>query len=125
MQKLHTDTHPIEVLLLGAWLALEAAAVLLTALVALLLTLARWRPAAPLAPKPKRPRVATPRPVSPSPAPWPLALQAAAALAGLEPLTVTQLHRLARAAGLPRQLSRTGRRAALLQALAGLEVAMV
>lgn len=41
-----TELHPVEVLLLGAWLALEAAAVLLTALVALLLTVARWRPAA-------------------------------------------------------------------------------
>jgi len=41
------NAHPIEVLLLVAWLALEAAIVLVVALVALLLTVVRWRPAAP------------------------------------------------------------------------------
>lgn len=53
-----------------------------------------------------------------------LADLAALAAAALEPLPVAELRRLARAAGLPRSITRTGRRAALLPLLAGLEVAM-
>jgi hypothetical protein len=41
----------------------------------------------------------------------------------LQTRTVAELRRIARSAGLPRALTRTGRRDALLQALAGLEVA--
>jgi hypothetical protein len=42
-----TEPHPIEVELVVALLALEAAAIVITALVALLLTVARWRLQAP------------------------------------------------------------------------------
>jgi hypothetical protein len=42
-----TDPHPIEVALVVALLALEAAAIVIASLVALLLTVAHWRPAAP------------------------------------------------------------------------------
>ena len=94
----------------------EALAVLAVAALALLLTLARWRPA-PAA-------VTPPPPPAPTvPAVHPLAVVAASVFEGLEALTVAELRRRARAAGLPRNLSRTGRRAALLPALAGLEVA--
>jgi hypothetical protein len=108
-----TEPHPLEVLAVGCWLTVEALAVVVAAVVALLLTLARWRPAAaaPVAPPPLAPAV------------HPLAVVAAAAAEALEPLTVAQLRRRARGAGLPRCLSRTGRRADLLAALAGLEVA--
>lgn len=41
-----TEAHPIEVLLVVALLALEAAVTVAAALVALVLTVARWRPAA-------------------------------------------------------------------------------
>ena len=41
-----TEAHPIEVLLVVALLALEAAVTIAAALIALLLTVARWRPAA-------------------------------------------------------------------------------
>ncbi|MEY4359100.1 MAG: hypothetical protein RLZZ631_586 [Cyanobacteriota bacterium] len=41
-----TEAHPIEVLLVVALLALEAAVTVITALVALLLTVARWKPQA-------------------------------------------------------------------------------
>ncbi len=57
--------------------------------------------------------------------PCPLALLAAEVEAGLAGVTVAQLRRRARAAGLPRSLSHRGRREALLAALAGVEVAMV
>jgi hypothetical protein len=116
------NTHPVELLLFGALLALEAAAVLLAALVALLLTLAHWRPAAAAPAVNHEPPTAPPLPAA---APWPLAEQAEQAREVLESLTVAQLRSRARSAGLPRALSRTGRRAPLLEALAGLEVAMV
>ena len=57
--------------------------------------------------------------------PCPLALLAAEVEAALVGLTVAELRRCARAAGLPRRLSHRGRREALLAALAGAEVAMV
>jgi hypothetical protein len=41
------NAHPVELLLVAVLVTLEAAAVLLTALVALVLTVARWSPAAP------------------------------------------------------------------------------
>jgi hypothetical protein len=107
------EPHPLELLLLALLVMLEALAVLAVAVLALLLTLASWKPAAaaPAAPPP------------PAPAVHPLAVVATTAAEALEPLTVAQLRRRARGAGLPRCLSRAGRRAALLEALAGLEVA--
>jgi len=41
-----TEAHPIEVLLVVALLALEAAVTIAVALITLVLTVARWRPAA-------------------------------------------------------------------------------
>lgn len=121
MQKLHNEPHPIEVLLLLAWLALEAAWTLACALVvpvlALALTAARWRPAEATITRSGEqpiPQLSEPEPPDRVMTPAPAALQAQ---------TVAQLRRLARAAGLPRTLSRTGRRADLLQALSGQEVA--
>jgi hypothetical protein len=55
-----TEVHPVEALLLVVWLALEAAVVLVVALVALVLTVARWRPAAP-APVATAPAAAPPQ----------------------------------------------------------------
>jgi hypothetical protein len=111
------NTHPVEVLLLGAWLALEAAARLLTALVALLLTLAGWRPPFPEQESRLPKRVMPPRPAPPVTATSRLPAVTPTSQCRLEPLTVSELRRLARAAGL-RQLGRSGRRADLLQALA-------
>lgn len=100
-------------------LAVAAEAVLrglLIPLAALLLALAGWGcPARRPAPQ----SAAAPRP----PAPHPLALLATEA--GLAASPVADLRRRARAAGLPRSLSRSGRREALLQALAGAEVALI
>jgi len=64
-----------------------------------------------------------PAPIAPLP-PVTLADLAAVAAEALEPLPVKELRRLARAAGLPRSITRTGRRADLVPLLAGLEVAM-
>jgi hypothetical protein len=69
---------------------------LLVAAAALILTLVGWRPA-------------------PAPAPPPALLLP---VPPLERLRLVELRRLARAAGLPRQLARSGRRVELLQALA-------
>lgn len=99
------------------WALWTLARLLLVPAVALLLTLAGWRPA---------PRAAAPQPVAP-PAPLPqrpavvlacAAAPVAIAAPPLEGLTVAQLRKLARAAGLPRALSHSGRRADLLAALA-------
>lgn len=111
--KCTAPAHPVELLLLAGLVALQATITLLVALAALLLTIARWRPAAsaPAAP------AAPPAP----PLQHPLL---ALAVDGLQPLTVAQLRTRARAAGLPRSLTRNGRRTDLLHALAGLEVAM-
>jgi hypothetical protein len=73
------EPHPIELLLAAAWVALEAAAVLLVALVAMLLTLAGWRPSQRQAPPPPPPLI------------HPLALVAA----DLEALPVTRLRPMA------------------------------
>ena len=106
-----TELHPVDALLLVALAVLWAVAVLARAvvvpLVALLLTLAQWRPAAP----------------PPAPLEHPLAMVAAGLAEGLAGVPVRELRRRARAAGLPRQLSRSGRRADLLVALVALEVA--
>ncbi len=104
------NAHPVELLLVAVLVTLEAAAVLLTALVPLVLAVARWSPAAPA-------------PEAPPPLAHPLAVLADGVVAQLQPLTVAQLRTRARSAGLPRGLARTGRRDALLQALAALEVA--
>ncbi len=115
MQNLRKEPHPVEVLLVGALLALEAAAVLVVAVAALALTLLQAPPAAATAPAP-----APPAP----PAEHPLAVVAESLVAELEPCTVAELRRRARAAGLPRSLSRSGCRDQLLSTLAGLEVAL-
>jgi hypothetical protein len=93
---------PVLLFIAAGWLAAEALAVLLIATLALLLTLAGWRPA----PAPVLARAPAPSPPAlPPPVPR------------LERLRVVELRRLARAAGLPR-LARFGRRVELLQALA-------
>lgn len=118
------DAHPIEVLLVACWLALEAAATLVAAMVALLLTLARWRPAA----SPSRVMAITQTgdlnlSKRVSPVLHPQAELAGGVVDALACCRVSELRQMARAAGLPRTLTRTGRRDALLSALAGLEVA--
>lgn len=121
------ESHPVELLVLAflalAWALMTVARTLLVPALALLLTLAGWRPAAPqpepVAPAPSE---APPAPIAASEAPAvvltcapePVAIPAPP----LERLTVAQLRRLARAAGLPRTLTRSGRRAQLLEALA-------
>ena len=91
--------EPVDLLLVLGLEVARAALVLAVAAVALLLTLAGWRPSAP-----------------PAAAPVPPAAEAPAA-PPLEAATVADLRRLARAAG-HRSLARSGRRAELLQALA-------
>lgn len=133
------------------WALWTVARTLLVPALALLLVLARWRPTAPAAAVTAGSPVAA---VTPPPAPLTAGTQRAAtapqpsvtagsqtgltapqipvtladlaqqAAATLEPLTVAQLRQQARAAGLPRALTRTGRRAALLEALSWAEVAM-
>lgn len=110
-----TELHPADALLLLALAVLWAVAVLaravLVPLVALLLTVAGWRPGA-LAPAAAAPVAAAEPPLAPVAEPIAEALV---------PLTVAELRRRARAAGLPRALSRSGRRADLLEALVALE----
>lgn len=101
-----TDVHPVELLLA---IALEVVAAVIT----LMALAAAARP------------MPTPAPEPLPPAPSPLEVIATAAQQALEPLPVAQLRRLARSAGLPRALSRTGRRAELVAALVGLEVALI
>ncbi len=103
---------PVLLLLFIGWLALEAAATVLITLVALVITLAG----------PRRP--AAPQPPLEQPLPLlPVVITAAQPLApaapSLKALPVAQLRRMAREAGLPRQLSHSGRKADLLLALAG------
>jgi hypothetical protein len=76
----NTDPHPVELLILAAVVTIEALAVLTVALVALLLTITRSRPAGSPA------RVMTPPPIV-----HPLAVVAA----DLEALPVTQLRPMA------------------------------
>jgi hypothetical protein len=108
MQNLHNDLHPVEALLLVALVVAQAVVELAVALVALT-TRTASAPAAPPSP--------------PAPTVHPLQPVAESVIEDLAPLTVAQLRRRARDAGLPRCLSRGGRRDALLEALAGLEVA--
>jgi hypothetical protein len=98
---------PLALLLLAAWLAAEAVLPLVAAAVALLLTVAGWRPAA----QPRIPRTGDPQPPAKGD------LQIPAQGMPLADLRVLELRRLARAAG-HRQLARSGRRADLLAALA-------
>lgn len=118
------EAHPLELAALAVmatgWALWTVARLLLVPAVALLLTLAGWRPA----PRVAAPRAAAPQPVAP-PAPLPQAAAVVLACAAapvtiaappLEGLTVAQLRKLARAAGLPRALSHSGRRAQLLAA---------
>lgn len=139
--------------LAAVWAAATLARLLFVPALALLLALAGWWPAAaapdssqprpqqashPQAPaaepqaeasaKPPAPRgqhlhQAPATAAAPAPAPAPLAELAELAAAALEPLTVAQLRAQARSAGLPRALSRTGRRAELLAALGWAAVA--
>lgn len=111
--------HGLKVLVVFAWLAGRAARRLWDALVPLSEAMghryARLIGA--------YPEVGIPLPQPPAASP--LEAIAAAAQQTLEPLPVVQLRRLARSAGLPRTLSRTGRKAELLDALVGLEVALI
>lgn len=102
--------EPVELLLVLGLAVVRAALVLAAAVVALLLTLAGWRPPAPPAAAPVLAIT--------------LAALAEVAAAELEALPVAELRRRGRAAGLPRSITRTGRRAALVPLLAGLEVAL-
>lgn len=139
MQKLHNELHPVELLLLAGlallWALWTVARVLLVPALALLLTLAGWRPTAAAAAVTAGTERAATAPQPPFTAstqtgltavqtPVTLADLAQQAAATLQPLTVAQLRQQARAAGLPRALTRSGRRDALLSALAGLEVAL-
>jgi hypothetical protein len=96
--------------LLTGWAMVAIARALLVPALALVLTVAGWRPApsAPPALAPEAP--ATPAAVAPVPA-APLAPD-------LSRLTVQELRKVARASGL-KQLARTGRRAELLASLRG------
>ncbi|MEB3362174.1 MAG: hypothetical protein VKI42_08645 [Synechococcaceae cyanobacterium] len=139
MQKTH---NPIEVAIVLAWLVAEALAVLVVAAIALIIALKPCSPGRAASQKrfwvratelkPCSPGRAgkhfarlPKRPASPSPTATPLAAAAALVASELETSTVAELRRQARAAGLPRSLSRSGRRDALLSTLAGLEVAMI
>jgi hypothetical protein len=96
-----TDPHPIELFLLAVLITAAAVFELAAALAALH---RRRRPALPPA---RSPLAALPPAPQPQPQPEPLAA-----------LPVRELRRIARAAGLPRCLSHSGRRADLLAALA-------
>jgi hypothetical protein len=113
----HRPGDALDLLLLALFATVWAARTLLVGLVALALLVARWSPAEAPAPLPAVP-------VPPRPEAHPLAQLAAAAMDQLQPLPVAELRRLGRAAGLPRALTHKGRRAQLLEALGGLEVAL-
>ena len=127
------EAHPIELaalaLLALGWAVWQITRLLLVPAAALLLTLAGWRPAPQPQPVAPASDEASPAPIASPEAPTPLPQAPAFALAcapepvaiaapPLAGLTVAELRRLARAAGLPRTLSRSGRRAQLLEALA-------
>ncbi len=133
MQNPHNEPHPVELLLFAGlallWALATAARLLVVPLLAALVALLTPRRQAP---PPAAPAPAAAEPIEPpatlpqSAAPvLPLAELAAATAARLQPLTVAQLRALARAAGLPRALSHTGRRVALLEALGWAEVALI
>ena len=102
---------PVLLLIALCWIAAEAVAVLLIAAAALALALLQC--SMPPARLPAAPAPAAASEPPPPPAPLP----AAPSPGPLEGLTVAQLRKLARAAGLP-QLGRSGRRSELLLALA-------
>jgi hypothetical protein len=105
-------------LLLGALALAAALRPLVVALVALVLTLAGWRPARPVSAPVSAPAAPMAAPAAPMAAPAsPLV---AAPVRARARLTVAQLRTMARAAGLPSALARSGRRADLLAALAPL-----
>lgn len=119
MQKPHKEPHPIELLLLVAWLVAEGLLLLrlvvapMVAAALALLPAPHRRPAAPAtAPSPAR-----------EPDVHPLATMAEALVAELEVHPVVELRRRARQAGI-RKLARSGRRTELLATLAGMAVTM-
>ena len=125
MQK---TNHPIEVALVLAWLVAEA---LLTLLVGAVALAAAWKAPALVrevsqraAPRARESHLSRTTEPTPPPAEHPLITVAAAVADPLQRLTVADLRRMARSAGLPRTLTRSGRRSALLTALVGLEVAV-
>lgn len=119
MRNSNTAEHPIEVALVLAWLVAEALLTVLVVGVALVVVLL-----APVELHRAAPAPAAPAPAAP-PAEAPLAALAAACRSELEAVNVAQLRRRARAAGLPRPLTRSGRKSQLLDALASLEVALI
>lgn len=99
---------------------LVAAGLLLAVLVLLMVCgVEPTTPAAPAAPEPASVAVVADAPAAPEPAPVAvvMAAPAIASAAHVARLTVAELRRQARAAGLPRALYRSGSRAALLEAL--------
>lgn len=63
-----TEVHPIELALVAGLVVLEAVVVLVAAVVALLVTLAQWRPAPAPSPAPAAALVLAPIPIEPIPA---------------------------------------------------------
>jgi hypothetical protein len=117
------NPHPIEVAILLAWASSQALVALAAGAVALIAALLPHGPA-PAAPAAAE--LTPPAPAqAPPPAEHPLITVATRTAAPLQRLTVADLRRRARSAGLPRTLTRSGRRDALLTALLGLEVAMI
>jgi hypothetical protein len=101
-----TQPHPVELALVAAVAVALALRTLVVALIALGLLLAGWRPSRITRPaehlSPVRVMTAQPKHTTPP---------------ALEGLTVAELRRRARAAGLPRALSHRGRKADLVAAL--------
>ena len=97
----NTEVHPIELALVAGLVVIEALVVLVAAVVALLVTLAQWRPAPAPSPAPAAPSpapaapapVAKPEPIQPQPQPQlhPLALIATQ----LQALPVATLRQMA------------------------------
>ncbi len=121
-----TPAHPVELGLLAVTVVAEALLTLM--LVALLFSLTSWQPqqhapepspqsAASELQQPHQQATSEPQP-PPCPCPW-----LPPCWPEVEALMVAQLHTAARAAGLPRSLTRTGHRAELLPALAGVAMA--
>lgn len=105
-----SEVHPVELALLVCLLLVEAVAavtrLLVVPLLARALVACGWRPAP--APRPLLQHLQE-APAAPAPQP---------ALESLESMTVAALRRVARERGLARSLTRSGRRADLLEALA-------
>ncbi|MCP9821011.1 hypothetical protein KBZ18_16145 [Synechococcus sp. Cruz-9H2] len=123
------DLHPVELLMLAVLLVAEALVLIAVPLIALVLTLTSWRGSA-TSPPTTAPAVPVVAPVAPAAVPVTAPAPPTTEQPWLPPiwqelerLTVAELRRLARAEGLPRSLSRAGRRAELLPALAGAAMA--